>query len=277
MAKPWGRYEIGFMGHRKFLALTGNAIALWWEGKNYCDAQMTDGLIPTEALKMFRFSGTKPMQLLLASCGQKPDGTPYAPLWEPHVAGYKMHDYLNHNDCREEVLARIDDADDVNAVRRLKNKERQAAFRALRKDALRVTPRNSDITPVTTTPTETPTETVPLKPKEQVLEGGAPSAPPLRAPIHDTSHRKHAICGRICLHASLFGDFVRRRNHDGAETEIRDWANAVLDEWTGGPHRTTEPGDQFEFWKARYAERWPVVTPKTGGKWAGWQPRAGAK
>jgi uncharacterized protein YdaU (DUF1376 family) len=80
-----------------------------------------------------------------------------------------------------------------------------------------------------------------------------------RAPIHDTSHRKHAHCGRVCLPAVLFSEFVRRRNHASADREIRDWALAVELEWADGPRAGDEPGDPFDFWKARYAEKWPAA------------------
>ena len=80
-----------------------------------------------------------------------------------------------------------------------------------------------------------------------------------RAPIH-TSHRNHAHCGRVCLPASLFSEFVRRRNHADADREIRDWAMVVEAEWgPDGPRASEEPGDSFEFWKARYADKWPAM------------------
>ena len=80
------------------------------------------------------------------------------------------------------------------------------------------------------------------------------------APLHDRSHRQHAHCGRICLHASQFGEFVRRRNHPDADREIRDWCLAVEREWgPDGPRADDEPGDAFAFWKARYAEQWPAT------------------
>lgn len=111
MVKPWARIEVGYLTHPKFLALNANAICLWHEGKNYCDTHHTDGIIPKDALRTFRFRGVTSLAMLMTSCGQKPDGTPYAPLWEPHALGYKMHDYLDHNDCREAVLARLEQAD----------------------------------------------------------------------------------------------------------------------------------------------------------------------
>lgn len=49
MAKPWGKLEIGYMDHPKFLDLNGNAIALWHEAHDYCHIYDTGGLIPRAA------------------------------------------------------------------------------------------------------------------------------------------------------------------------------------------------------------------------------------
>ena len=74
---------------------------------------------------------------------------------------------------------------------------------------------------------------------------------------------KHAHCGRVCLHASQFSEFVRRRNHANADDEIRRWCLEVEREWSdGGPHAQDEPGEPFEFWRTRYAEKWPAVATK---------------
>lgn len=126
MAKPWAKVQVGRMRHRKFLALNGNAIALWDEIKDYCDEHLTDGIVPLEAFKTFRFAGKKSMSLLTASCGHKPDGTEYAPLLEPHGLGFKMHDFLEHNDCRDKVLARMARAEQV----KVEDRDRKAAARA---------------------------------------------------------------------------------------------------------------------------------------------------
>lgn len=66
----------------------------------------------------------------------------------------------------------------------------------------------------------------------------------------------------MCLHASLFGEFVRRRNHEDADREIRQWAQRVIVEWTTGSHKADEPGDAFDFWKAQYASHWPSAAAK---------------
>lgn len=269
MAKPWAKLEIGYLGHPKFLALNANAICLWHEGKNYCDSHQTDGLIPRDALKMFRFRGVKSVTLLLATCPTpKPDGSPYAPLWEDHPVGYKMHDYLDHNDCRDEVLARIEQADE----RRDTERQRKADWRAKKKEKRDMSQMSHGTgdgteTSLSRSTTETPTATASETGVSKEQKHGE-ARPRPGAPIHDRSHMKHALCGRVCLHAEQFGNFVRRRNVPNADQEIRTWAAGVIDEWTTGAQATTEPGDEFDFWRSRYAERWPATTAAVGKAWA---------
>lgn len=266
MAKPWGRYELGMMGHPKFLALNGNAIALWWEAKNYCDTHHTDGMIPREALRLFRFSGPKAIDLLTASCGSKPNGSAYAPLWEAHPVGFKMHDYLDFNDCREEVLARLDDADDVAALRRIANKERQSKYRAERKARLAVLSEQSrhavtllrnaesDVTCSTPTETETPTET------HKEKERATPSRPSRAQSIVSRRRLDAAWEGPNGLYVpqKLHRQFVELRKGD--ERAVLAFYDAVLEAYTTGSRKAHEPGaDMFKFWSARYDEKWPAT------------------
>jgi translation initiation factor IF-1 len=91
-------------------------------------------------------------------------------------------------------------------------------------------------------------------------EAEAPDCPPplrpQRAPLV-TSHKSHAACGRVCVPAFLHAEFRTRRNHDGADMELRNWYLAVDLEWHSGAHARDEPGDAIAFWRARYAEQWP--------------------
>lgn len=130
MAKPWARIEQNYINHAKFLALNANAICLWHEAKNYCDMQLNDGMFPRAALKTFRFNGAKAVEMLTRSCGLKPNGEPFSALWEhvdiggvPHI---RMHDYLDHNDCREKVQARMRAVEEE----RERDRQRKAAARA---------------------------------------------------------------------------------------------------------------------------------------------------
>lgn len=149
MSKPWAKSEIDHLDHPKFRALNANAIVLWLEAKNHCDKFHTDGRFPTAVVKTFRYFSVKGVELLTRSCGVKPNGDQYAPLWKPlnigGVSYYVMHDYLDHNDCRDEVLARIEAADNRAELRRLRDRERKQKERdavKLELDRLR-TPRGS--------------------------------------------------------------------------------------------------------------------------------------
>lgn len=122
MGKPWARLEIDFMYHPKVSNLSLSAGWLWLECKNYCDKWHTDGSIPMPEMKRFRRYAPKFVHELTHSAGQKHDGTAYAPLLEVHPDGYQMHDYLEHNDDREVVLARIEQAD--------ANRDKDRAYKA---------------------------------------------------------------------------------------------------------------------------------------------------
>ena len=93
----------------------------------------------------------------------------------------------------------------------------------------------------------------------------------VQASIHPTHHRAHASCGRVCVPAFLHDEFRKRRNHDNADMELRDWYLAIDGEWAiGGPKADQEPGEPLSFWRARYEERWPGPAAARGGKQPAW-------
>lgn len=100
----WVRIHDGAMQNMKISKLSDSAFRLWVRGLCYCQTALTDGLIPREAL---REMGAKRKDIdMLASvlvAGRQP-------LWEPHVIGFKVHDYLSWNDCREKVVERQEEA-----------------------------------------------------------------------------------------------------------------------------------------------------------------------
>lgn len=275
MAKPWARIEIGYLSHPKFLALNANAICLWHEGKNYCDTHQTDGMIPADALKTFRFRGKKSIEILLKSCGKKPDNTDYFPLWERHELGFKMHDYLDHNDCREAVLARMGMA----VERRNSERERKAEWRRRKQDLdtlsrqmSRGTNDGTATSPSRST-TETPTETETEREKEH-------AAPPrhTRQPTLVSKRRLDAAWEGprgLYVHQKQHRQFVDLRN--GNADALFAFYNAVADAYTTGSRQTHEPGaDMFKFWSARYDEKWPA-TPAEKPAASGVPPSRNAK
>jgi hypothetical protein len=129
MSKPWGKLQIGWIRHAKFLALSGNAICLWLEIKDHSDENLTDGIVPMLAVRRMRFYSRANIEALMRSAGPRPTGELRAPLVEafeiggvPHI---KMRKYLDHNDNRETVLARLERAENE----REKDKQRKQAWR----------------------------------------------------------------------------------------------------------------------------------------------------
>jgi hypothetical protein len=264
--------EASVRTHRKFLNAGPAACWLWLCGVGYSQDGLTDGFIPDEAIGFLGVAPDVARELAAALVRAR--------LWVVAEGGWQIHDYLEHNRSAASVAG-------IRASRaaggHLGGRPRKTG-----KPSAKPSAKPSNIV------TETVPETVPVKtlPKTSIENPPNPSqysteqynsvqdsthraaetaaAPPLaaaRAPIHDRSHRAHAHCGRVCLHATLFGEFVRRRNHPNADRELRDWALQVDREWSdGGPRGHVEPGEPFEFWRARYDERWPAVVADTRKK-----------
>jgi hypothetical protein len=234
MAKPWARIEQNFINHQKFLALSANAICLWLEGKNYCDMYQTDGLIPLTALKTFRFDAAKSRTLLQTSCGLKPNGTPYAPLWESvelgGVAYFRMHDYLDHNDCRDAVLSRIAMADTRKEADRVRKAEARAAKDAKQRpqDVREMSARTSGGIPSEIRSiTETETETKEAKRREErvSLASGGPCTRSVHGPDR---HRTGGAVHRT-LRNPLHAPSGRGAVHRATPTGLRRGGDAVSD------------------------------------------------
>lgn len=256
----WIRVESSVSRNKKFVKAGPAPSWLWLCGLAYCQEGLTDGFIPAEALPYLGVKNARQLAAHLVSAG----------LWEVAEGGWRVHDYLQHNKSAAEILGikqdrrasgssggrasgdlrrRRSDHFVANAQQILESAKQVASTGA---EANVIDTSKQPSNPSTATATTTATATAQYS----------------RAPLHDTSHRKHAHCGRVCLPAPLFGEFVRRRNHDNADGEIRDWAMEVETAWGDRPD---EPGDPYEFWKARYSEKWPTARATVGRntpKWA---------
>lgn len=101
----------GISRHPKLLAAGAEAAWLWVAAIDYCRDQLTDGFLPEHAvhtLGLFRSQPTK-LAFRLVEVG----------LLEACEGGWKVHDYLDHNDSRNDVKAK-----------KKENAERQRAFRS---------------------------------------------------------------------------------------------------------------------------------------------------
>jgi hypothetical protein len=141
---PWGRLDDKFYSHPKILAVGLAPAGLYSIGLSYSAAQLTDGHIPVSAVT--NFTGWKSAARRLVE----------GHLWEVAEGGWRVHDYLDWNPSREQVLG-----------------ERQAA--AVRKRASKQQPESGRI-PATPEGARTPVST-PLHATPDV-PNGTPWTPP---------------------------------------------------------------------------------------------------
>jgi len=82
------------MTHPKVVGLSDKAFRLWVWGLSYSQQHLTDGLLVQAAI---------PSRLARAK-----DDLIRVQLWDRHIAGFLIHDYLDWNDSRDTVLKKRD-------------------------------------------------------------------------------------------------------------------------------------------------------------------------
>lgn len=93
----WVRIEDAVTEHRKHLRAGPAACWLWVCGIAYCQRQLSDGFIPSEALGMLGVAkGALKLAGQLVTVG----------LFDAVDGGYLVHDYHDYNDTREEAHQR---------------------------------------------------------------------------------------------------------------------------------------------------------------------------
>lgn len=105
----WARLDDHFHGNPKVLATPLAALGLYALGLSYCADQLTDGFIPKSVVLGWSKSAAAARLLVQHK------------LWEVTRDGYRVHDYLEWNRSRGQVLA------DREAARKRKDRERHAA------------------------------------------------------------------------------------------------------------------------------------------------------
>jgi hypothetical protein len=85
------------------LALSDAAWRMWGCGLIYCQANLTDGVIPEHAIQTFGVRAKNKAAIAEELCSSLVPGK--GPLWEKTDGGYRVHDYFDWNDSRETILA----------------------------------------------------------------------------------------------------------------------------------------------------------------------------
>ncbi|MFD4257759.1 hypothetical protein ACFWR9_09005 [Streptomyces sp. NPDC058534] len=134
---PWVKLDDRFPSHRKVALLTDRAFrlhvsALCWASENLTDGRIADRELPLVA----KVRNVKATAQQLAEAG----------VWDRIEGGWEIHDYLDYNPSREQVL-----------VERKKNAERQERFRR-RKNGKPTPPGNGSSNGVTPEGSDAPGE-----------------------------------------------------------------------------------------------------------------------
>ena len=112
---PWVRLADDFYDHPKIIAVGSAAGWLWVCGLAYANRYLTDGYLPSAAVRRIADDGDDPLRLAarLVEVG----------LWEAADAGYRIHDYTNYQPSAQAVKAE-----------RKKTAERVASWRKRSRD-----------------------------------------------------------------------------------------------------------------------------------------------
>jgi len=91
----WTKLDDHFPDHPKILAAGPTAELLHIHALIYCNKHLTDGFLPSDAVKRLIHVNARGPAERLVDLG----------LWEKVVGGYQIHDFLEWNPSREKVLA----------------------------------------------------------------------------------------------------------------------------------------------------------------------------
>lgn len=98
-AVAWIKLDDGFFRHPKVLAAGRDARDLYLAGLCYCGANLTDGAIPANALRVLGAEAE------IDDAGAAADRLVEVGLWKRGDSGFAVHDFLAYNPTRDRVLA----------------------------------------------------------------------------------------------------------------------------------------------------------------------------
>jgi len=167
---PWAHLDDHFYSHPKVVATPLPAVGLFAIGLSYCGDQLTDGFIPRSVVVGIR-GWTSAARMLIERN-----------FWNEVPGGYQVHDYLDWNDSREQVLAKRKGAAD----RAASSRERRRAAHVTehvprdvtRTSGIHATPLHSGVTEVT--PGDPPNPLPAAAPDETPSRRGSQECPNCR-------------------------------------------------------------------------------------------------
>lgn len=219
---PWARLDDGYLTHPKVLAADQSAVMLHLASISYCSRELTDGFIASGALPLVAVLGK------IVEPGAAVEQLVTLRLWDVAEGGWWVHDYLDYNPSREQVMAR-----------REANARRQGRFRAERTSQKRnaVTntvsngPGNGRVTPA---PDPVPVP-VPLPEESPAPRARAREAPAAEQgwPLVDAMLTTLETAGRVAEGWVPSGRWRARQQAIGAELAAEGWTATEVGDLVG--------------------------------------------
>lgn len=266
----WVKVESSVSRNRKFQQAGPAASWLWICGLSYCQEGLTDGFIPFESVAFLGVKTPKPLVTRLVRAG----------LWDVCEGGWRVHDYLDHNRTATEVRRvqgeRRKSGGEGGRIsglsRRVTDQIEEAAAEARAKQIASTGAEANAKQTANPALTATATATDRTATASTVAAGVRPQG--LIQP-----RRKDAAWEgpRVWVPQKAHDDFIRFRNHKGAEAELLKWYEVVSDAWTTGASADKSTGaSMFDFWRARFDEAWPAAAAARTSHQPAWLQKAKA-
>lgn len=248
----WVKVESSVSRNRKFQVAGPAASWLWLCGLCYCQEGLTDGFIPFEALQYLGVKSASKHASVLVKAG----------LWETCDGGWLVHDYLAHNRPASFIKGTSDQRREAGKSGGIASGEARRA---------------GDVKQIASTDAKQ-TSNPALTALTAEASDSVRTAAPRPATLVQKRRKDAAWEGpRVWVPQRTHADFIGYRGHADAERELLAWYAEVSEEWTTGAHRNTPcQANIFDFWRARYDEKWPSESgakPKAANEWPAWGRR----
>lgn len=240
---PWLKIDDRVRTHPKIVAAGPDAAWFWFCGICYCREHLTDGFIPKGMLASLcpGVGMTVARRLVHALVAKK--------LWHETEGGYQVHDFLDWNPSRADVLSRR--ADD----------------RARKKDGIQEnSDRNSDRKETGIREDSSRAGAAARGLGSGLGSGSSEESPRGTVPgprRFDRAHAEHVFgfCDFKCLSEAKVNEFAKDLPRGLSDPDnfgrVIAWATQVRDNW--GDRPKVEP-KWWEFWEARWRERSAATT-----------------
>lgn len=233
----WLKIDDGVRTHPKIVQAGPAAAWQWFCGNCYCRQHLTDGFIPDGMLASLvpGVNEREARKLAAILVGVN--------LWHATEGGFTVHDFLDWNPTKAEVLAKRAEDRKRKESGKTPDSEKIPAGKVTDSTLTRagghVSPSVSSLGGVDS------------------LEGGSGETklrpqPLIMSPLEwDRRHGKHVsgFCDFVCFPETVFDDFLRRvvsagNTEEDARQQVLTWAKSVRQAWAG-----RIPGDDiFKFW-----------------------------